>query len=504
MAYQHSDALFNTALPGTEWTGLKPSVLRAVAQVICHRAYKSTGKCYPSLGDVVEHSQVPRSTAMLALDWLDIFGLFLKEDRTLDSGADTSPMYTVRNVMEVSWMWGGKKRDGIAFQGWCWKEDGSPCGPGEMAVRPPWGISQPQSALEVQGRDHVVDESNPFDRILTFPPESLFVVFEGRPGDPEREIPDSKGWSALPYTLVAPEPGDALRKGGRLQPLDSPVQPLDSPVQLSDREGTAVGLWASGYWTEGGQQLESGSPAIGLKQVKDDTVREQVIRTWKADTSIRAYLLSHHELRVGKDSPFYYPGPKDKEERGGADEEEPEAGEEPEAPVPPPASAGDRRGSCQVPAAQPPPKAASAISAAAPPPVPKSPGPAPAPRPSDPHEDPALRLEFLRTQWGMGHFSHVTEDMVRKVAGERFNPSVAADFDRWLKYRSSPPPPGDPLADREKRLAFIRKKKASLSDGSDAGRYWADCYYRWDDAMLAEFYEFVKTGEPKGPDTTSR
>ncbi len=83
----------------------------------------------------------------------------------------------------------------------------------------------------------------------------------------------------------------------------------------------------------------------------------------------------------------------------------------------------------------------------------------------------------------------------------------AAVFDRWLKYRSSPPPPGDPLADREKRLAFVRKQNAAYAKHADAERLWgvwADQYYQWDDARLAEFYEFVKAEEPKGPDTAPR
>lgn len=182
----------------------------------------------------------------------------------------------------------------------------------------------------------------------------------------------------------------------------------------------------------------------------------------------------------------------------------------PSAPVP--LAAAEGKGICPAPAAeppppqlrpappkpstQPPPKAAVAIGKAAPPPTLKAPSPAPAPKPCDPHEDPALRLEFARAQhMGM----EVGENILQAFAAQRFNEGVAADFDRWLKYRSSPPSPGDPLADREKRLAFVRKKEARFAKSRYAERhweYWADQYYRWDDAKLAEFREFVNKGEP--------
>jgi hypothetical protein len=431
-------------------------------------------------------------------------------------------MYTVRNFMGVSWMSGGKKRDGVAFQGWCWKEDGSPCEPGGIAARPPWGISQPQSAFELQRREHLVDESNPFDKFLTFPPESLFVVLEGIPGDPESEKPASKHWWACPYSTATSAVVEALRVGrGRVQLLDPSIQqldpsdqPLDSPVQPSDTEGVAFGLWASSYWTEGGQQLESGGPAIELKQVNNDKeeeqVSQQVIRTWKADSAIRSYLLSNsqgYKLEIGKSSPFYYPNPKAKKEE---DEDNGDFGDgeeqvaPPAAPVPP--AAAERKGirpSPQMPSTQQP-KAAVATSKAAPPPPLMAPNPTPAPKPYDPHEDPALRLEFSRAQHvGM----EVGEDILQAFAAKEFNEGVAADFDRWLKYRNSPPAPGDPLADREKRLAFVRKKEARFAKFEDAERqwgWWADKYYQWDDAKMAEFYEFVKNEEPKGPDVAPR
>ncbi len=101
----------------------------------------------------------------------------------------------------------------------------------------------------------------------------------------------------------------------------------------------------------------------------------------------------------------------------------------------------------------------------------------------------------------------VNESMLQSFAGQSFGEDLAAAFDRWLKYRSSPPPPGDSLADREKRLAFVRKQNAAYAKHADAERLWgvwADQYYQWDDARLAEFYEFVKAEEPKGPDTAPR
>ncbi len=507
MAYHHLDALLNTTLPGVEWTGHKPHVLRSVASVICARAYKTTGKCHPSNAGVVANSQVPESTAKLALGWLELFGLFLRRERQLSNGADTSPEYTVRNVMEVSWISGNKERHGIAFQGWCWTEDGSPCGPGGMAARPPWGISYPDSAFEVLGHDHVVDPANPLDVYFTWPSKSLFVVVEGFPGDPEQGVTPDKRWVACPYELASPDVVDALAKRGRGQLLTLGGQQLRGDGSVTGPSGSAVGLWVASHWPERGQVLMEEGSAIGLKQVKTNTegehVSQQVIRTWKAEAAIRSYLLSNsdgYKLKIGKSSPFHYSSPKDEEEE---DEDEGDIGngEEhmapPSAPVPPAAAEG--KGICQVPAAEPPPprlRPAPPMPSTQPPPTLKAPSPAPAPKPYDPREDPALRLEFARAQhMGM----EVGEDIFQAFAAQTFNEGVAADFDRWLIWKNDPPPAGDPLADREKRLAFVRKKEAWFAKSGDAERhwgYWADQYYRWDDAKLAEFYEFVKKGEP--------
>jgi hypothetical protein len=270
------DALLNTTLPDVEWTGLKPAVLRSVANVICARAHKTTGTCFPSIAGVVANSQVPVSTAKLALGWLELFGLFLRKERKLQNGADTSPLYTVRNVMEVSWISGNKERHGIAFKGWCWKEDGSPCDPGEMAVRPPWGISYPDSAFEVLGKDHVVDPANPIDAELTWPPESLFVVIEGSPGDPEQGVPADKRWVAYPYELAPPDIVGSLAKGERGLLLTAMSQELSGEGSAVDRHGSAVGLWVASHWSEGHQVLMEEGSSIDLKYGNTNTESKHV------------------------------------------------------------------------------------------------------------------------------------------------------------------------------------------------------------------------------------
>ena len=104
----------------------------------------------------------------------------------------------------------------------------------------------------------------------------------------------------------------------------------------------------------------------------------------------------------------------------------------------------------------------------------------------------------------------VGENILQASAARTFDEGIVACFDRWLNWKHNPPPPGDPLADREKRLAFVRKKEARLATrgrDEEVERQWgysADRYYQWDDAKLAEFYEFVKKEEPHGLDVTPR
>ncbi len=313
MAYPHVDALFNTSFP--KGTGVELPVLRSVAQVLCQRAYSSTGRCFPSVPGISRHAQVGEDSTRDALDVLELLGLFRAERRTLASGGDTSSLYTLRNTMEVSWLTNGEEKHGVAFRGWCTDEDGGPWDGNYAAAPPPWPVRWEPIAYEVR-LDEVEmepprllkvrwpsgDEMALDERHQEWPHDRLWVVWSGYKGT--REEPGDKEWVAYPF-------GEYV--GGRVADSNSPLadsNPGDAHSNPAPcQEQPSPSLWAVLPLADskGGGVL----PATQISKL--ESVSRPVMRTLKAERAIKK---EWGFAPSSSTDPFHYERKKKVEEEG--------------------------------------------------------------------------------------------------------------------------------------------------------------------------------------------